>query len=42
MKEIDERLFNIRRDMCPIASEKNGRIEDIIAENVGGDTKNNY
>lgn len=29
--------FNIRRDMCPIASEKNGRIEDIIAENVGVD-----
>ena len=29
--------FNIRRDMCPIASEKNGRIEDIIAENVGAD-----
>ena len=23
--------------MCPIASEKNGRIEDIIAENVGVD-----
>ena len=29
--------FNIRRDMCPIASDKNGRIEDIIAENVGVD-----
>ena len=29
--------FNIRRDMCPIASEKNGRIEDIIAESVGVD-----
>ena len=29
--------FNIRRDMCPIASDKNGRIEDIIAESVGVD-----
>lgn len=27
--------FNIRRDMCPIAGEKDGRIIDMVAENAG-------